>query len=116
MSPGLNPSNVITFNITPSASLARQSPDTIRAAYRQMGEALRSVPGVKESSFDWGALPMLGDWEESFWIDGEPHAEHQADLPLALRYGVEPDYLKLMQIPLLRGRFFTDADNEHWGA
>ena len=68
---------------------------------------------MKESSFDWGALPMLGDWEESFWIEGEPHAEHQADLPLSLRYGVEPDYLKLMQIPLLRGRFFTDADNEH---
>jgi predicted permease len=113
VSPGLNPSNVITFNITPSASLARQSPDTIRATYRQMGAALRSVPGVKESSFDWGALPMLGDWEESFWIEGEPHAEHQADLPLSLRYGVEPDYLKLMQIPLLRGRFFTDADNEH---
>jgi len=84
-----------------------------RATYRQMGAALRSVPGVKESSFDWGALPMLGDWEESFWVEGEPHAEHQADLPLSLRYGVEPDYLKLMQIPLLRGRFFTDADNEH---
>jgi predicted permease len=113
VSPGLNPSNVITFDITPSASLARQSPDTIRATYRQLGAALRSVPGVKQSSFDWGALPMLGDWEESFWIEGEPHAEHQADLPLSLRYGVEPDYLKLMQIPLLRGRFFTDADNEH---
>lgn len=113
VNPGLNASNVITFNVTPSASLARQSPDTIRAAYRQMGAALRSVPGVKQSSFDWGALPMLGDWEESFWIEGEPHAEHQADLPLSLRYGIEPDYLKVMQIPLLRGRFFTDADNEH---
>ncbi len=113
VSPGLNASNVILFDITPSASLARQSPDAIRATYRQMGAALRSVPGVKETSFDWGALPMLGDWEESFWIEGEPHAEHQADLPLSLRYGVEPDYLKLMQIPLLRGRFFTDADNEH---
>jgi predicted permease len=26
---------------------------------------------------------------------------------------VEPDYLKTMQIPLKRGRFFTDADREH---
>ena len=30
----------------------------------------------------------------------------------ALRYMVEPDYLKVMRIPLLRGRFVTDADRE----
>jgi predicted permease len=113
VSPGFDPQHVITFNVTPSASLARQSPDAIRAAYRQMESTLRSVPGVKQASFDWGARPMLGDWEESFWVEGRPHADRQADLPLSLRYGVAPDYLKLMQIPLLRGRFFTDADNEH---
>ncbi len=113
VSPGFNPRNVITFSITPSASLSRQSPDAIRAAYRQIEAAMRSVPGVQEASVDWGARPMIGDWEEGFWIDGEPHAEHEADLPLSLRYGVEPNYLQLMQIPLVRGRFFTDADNEH---
>ena len=31
----------------------------------------------------------------------------------ALDYIVEPDYLKIMRIPLRRGRFFTAADNEH---
>jgi putative ABC transport system permease protein len=112
VNPGFAPQNVITFSVTPSSSLTRQSPEAIRAAYRQMSAAMRSVPGVEGASFDWGARPMLGDWEETFWIEGQPHAEHEADLPLSLRYGVEPDYLKLMQIPLLRGRFFTDADNE----
>jgi predicted permease len=113
VNPGFNPQNVISFTITPSSSLARQSPDSIRAAYRQFGAALQSVPGVEEASFDWGASLMTGDWEEGFWIEGVPHAVHEADLPLSLRYGVEPDYLKLMQVPLIRGRFFTDADNEH---
>ncbi len=110
--PGFKPDSVITFEATPSSSLTRQPPDAVRAAYRQMSATLRAVPGVQAVSFDWGALPMMSDWEETFWIEGQPHAEHEADLPLALRYGVEPDYLKLMQIPLLRGRFFTDADNE----
>jgi predicted permease len=113
VSPGFNPKNVITFAVTPSKSLSSQSPDAIRAAYRQMSATMQAVPGVEAVSFDWGATPMLGDWEETFWIEGQPHAEHEADLPLSLRYGVSPDYLKLMQIPLLRGRFFTDADNEH---
>ena len=113
VSPGFKPQNVITFNVTPSASLSRQSPDAIRAEYRQLSAAIRSVPGVEDVSFDWGARPMMSDWEEVFWIEGRSHAEHEADLPLSLRYGVEPDYLKLMQIPLVRGRFFTDADNEH---
>jgi predicted permease len=113
VNPGFNPHNVISFDVTPSASLSRQSPDAIRAAYRQMSATLHTLPGVQQVSFDWGATLMLGDWEESFWVEGQPHAEREADLPLSLRYGVEPDYLKLMQIPLLRGRFVTDADNEH---
>ena len=32
---------------------------------------------------------------------------------MTIEYDVEPDYLKVMQIPVKRGRFFTAADNEH---
>src|SRR5581483_11488051 len=35
------------------------------------------------------------------------------EMPMALTYVVDPDYLKTLQIPLKRGRFFTAADNEH---
>jgi predicted permease len=31
---------------------------------------------------------------------------------MTIEYDVEPDYLKVMQIPVKRGRFFTNADNE----
>jgi len=112
VSPGFNPHNVLTFEISPSTSLRGQTPATIRAAYRQMEASLRAVPGVENVSFDWGARPMTGDWEDGFWADGMARPEHEADLPMAVRYGVDPDYRKLMQIPLLRGRFFNDADTE----
>ena len=113
VNPGFEPRGVIVFNMAPSISLTRQSPDTIRAAARQFEATLRGVPGVESASFDWGAIPMWGDDEEPFWVDGMNRPERVADAPSALRYAVNPDYLKLMHIPLLQGRFFTDADNEH---
>jgi putative ABC transport system permease protein len=33
-------------------------------------------------------------------------------MSLALWYSVEPDYLKVMEIPLIRGRFFSKQDTE----
>ncbi len=111
--PGFNPHNVLTFSVSPSASLTAENPAAVRARYRQMGTAMRSVPGVETASFNWGAHPMRGDDETEFWVDGMTRPEHRAELPMTLEYVVEPQYLSLMQTPLLRGRFLTDADNEN---
>jgi predicted permease len=112
VSPGFDAHNVIYFNMKPSKSLSTRPPDAVRATYRQFKATLSAIPGVESASFDWGAVPMLGDDEEPFWIEGMTRPERVADAPIALRYGVNPDYLKLMHIPLLEGRFFTEADNE----
>ncbi len=37
----------------------------------------------------------------------------QRELPMAIEYVVEPDYFRVMQIGLKRGRLFNSADNEH---
>ena len=111
--PGFDAGRVIVFNIAPSMSLSHQSGEAIHAGFRQIHTAVRAVPGVEYASFDWGAVPMWSDDEEPFWVDGMDRPEHVADAPTALRYAVQPDYLKLMHIPLLRGRFFTEADNEN---
>ena len=110
--PGFNAHNVLSFALSPSASLRNEAPAAVRARYRQMEIALQSVPGVETASFSWGAHPMRGDDETTFWAEGMTQPEHRADLPMTLEYVVEPQYLRLMQIPLLRGRFFSDADNE----
>jgi predicted permease len=112
VSPGFDTRGVIVFDITPSVSLSRQSPDAIHAAFREMESAVRAVPGVQNVSLESGAIPMEGDDEEPFFTDGMQRPEHAADLPLTLRYSVNSDYLKLMHLPLIRGRFITDADNE----
>jgi predicted permease len=56
---------------------------------------------------------MQSDDENSFWIVGTPKPEHTAELPWTIVYSVEPEYLKVMQIPLKRGRFITPQDAEH---
>lgn len=112
LDPGFNPHNVMTFEMSGPPSYKQQFPDAIRTAYRQIHDKLAGTPGVEAVSFNGGAHPMGSDDEEYIWFVGRPKPAHQADLPLVLEYVVEPDYLKLMQIQLKKGRFFTAADNE----
>jgi len=111
--PGFDPHNVLGFSITPPPSLAGDSLDAIRAAYRQIHSTIHSMPGVEGVSLNWGAHPMEGDNEVNFWPEGQEQPTRQADLAYSLEYIVEPDYLQTMRIPLLRGRFITEGDNEH---
>jgi putative ABC transport system permease protein len=113
LDPGFNPHNVLTFELSGPDSLKQQSADAIRSAYRQIHDKLASVPGVQTVSYNWGAHPMGSDSESYFAIVGRPRPAHQSDFPMAIEYDVEPDYFKVMQIQLKRGRLFTAADNEH---
>ena len=111
--PGFNPKNVLTLELSGPASYKAGSADSIRSAYRQIHDKLASTPGVEAVSLSWGAHPMGSDDENFFWVVGRPKPAHPGDYPMTIEYDVEPDYLKVMQIPLKRGRFFTAADNEH---
>jgi predicted permease len=111
--PGFNPKNVLTLELSGPASFKAGSADSIRSAYRQIHDKLASTPGVEAVSLSGGAHPMGSDDENFFWVVGRPKPAHPGDYPMTIEYDVEPDYLKVMQIPLKRGRFFTAADNEH---
>jgi predicted permease len=111
--PGFNPQNVLTVGVSLPPSRMAASPDAVRAAFREFDDKIASIPGVQAVSQSWGAMPMGGDDEVTFWFEGQPKPASQNDMSWAIDYIVEPGYLKAMRIPLLRGRFFTDQDNEH---
>jgi len=110
--PGFRPDNLLTFGLSFPPSMRTASPDAIRANLRELSDKLSSLPGARATSFSDGALPLLGEDDLFFWIDGQPKPASQSEMNMALVYRVEPGYLTTMGIPLKRGRFFTDQDNE----
>jgi len=110
---GFSPHNVLTFGLSLPPSMAHATPDAIRAAFHDFDGEVAAVPGVLAVSQTWGAIPLSGDDEQLFWLEGQAKPTNENDMNWAIDYIVEPDYLKTIGIPLLRGRFFTPQDNEH---
>jgi predicted permease len=109
--PGFDPHNVMHFGLAASEPLGK-TPVGIRAAFLQVNRAISAVPGVQAASLTVGSTPMRGDSEIPLWLDNEPKPTSMADMKVSLFYITQPDYLKVMKIPLKRGRFLQDSDNE----
>jgi len=111
--PGFDAHNVETFNISMPPAMASATAEMVRAKHRALNEALAEVPGVTAVSQTWGAVPMAGEDDQWFWIDGQPKPRTNNDMSWVIDYVVDPDYQRVMKIPLKRGRFLSRHDNEH---
>jgi len=109
--PGFDPHNVLTFYMSFPSRV--DSPDVVRATWRQLHDSLSASPGVQSASLYAGAMPMGSESDLPFWLEGQPKPPTQAQMKLTLFYIVEPDYLNVMKIPLERGRFLSPHDDEH---
>jgi len=107
VSPGFDPEGVVSMRLGVSARQF-ENRDAAVAYYAGFSDQLASVPGVKErgavsslpftSSVGWGSINVEG------WTP-EPGQELQVD-----QRGVTTKYFSTMRIPVIDGRFFTDAD------
>jgi predicted permease len=112
VNPGFDAQNVMRFSFATSEPLGA-TPAAVRAAFRNLEATIRSVPGVQAASMSDGASPLEGDSEVPFWLDGEAKPAAESEMKKTLFYLTQADYLRVMKIPLQRGRFLTEADNEH---
>ena len=110
VNPGFDAQNVLDFGIAGSPAVHGTS-EAIRNGFTQTSTQLRAVPGIKAASVLLGGVPMDGDSELPYWVEGRPKPE-QSQMDMALFYAVDPDYLSVMGIPLLRGRFLSAQDTE----
>jgi predicted permease len=110
--PGFDPHQVLMFYVALPPAMDSATPAATRASLLQLHDRLSSIPGVQSVSLLRGSLPMWDDSEDPFWIAGRPKPLSDNDKNWSIWSEVEPDYLKVMGIPLVRGRFFTADDTE----
>src|SRR5437660_3284513 len=78
--------------------------------FNRLLQNIRTLPGVQSAAAASG-LPLGNNgWQTSFLVDGQPKPP-PGQTPLMEACTVTPDYFRAMNIPLLRGRYFTDQDN-----
>ena len=120
--PGFNPTQVVTANIQlPSPNEDANDPYLDvphRAAFdRELLRRMQTIPGVEIAAIT-SALPATntnpnavgGVANEAFSIEDRPEQSLQ-DLR-AERIRISPDYFKVLQASLLRGRSFTEDDED----
>ncbi|HEV2224702.1 MAG TPA: ABC transporter permease [Candidatus Acidoferrales bacterium] len=83
--------------------------DDATARFIQIMERIRALPGVTAVGSTSNVLFPDEMYKVPFLIEGR-EAEFAAQKPLLPNGEATPDFFRAMGTPLLRGRFFTDAD------
>jgi predicted permease len=86
------------------------APEKVNAFNQTLLERVRTIPGVQAAGLGL-TVPGAGPGEDDiFSIPEHPPTAAGAALPDALYRQADPGYFSALQIPLLRGRVFTNGD------
>ena len=110
VNPGFNADHLLTFRTQLASSKYSQDPAVI-AFYQEAVERVRHLPGVR-SAGAINYLPLTGMASATgFRIVGRPDPGAGNELVTGVRV-VDPHYFRSMGMPLLKGREFTERDNQ----
>ena len=105
-SKGFDPNRLLTFNFNlPDTRYQQTRPEF----YRQYFDRVRALPGV-QSAAGGMFLPMTNNSANLSFVDPE-HPTAKGQRSSASLDIVSPQYFRTLQIPLLRGRDFSDRDD-----
>ena len=106
--PGFNPRNVLTAELSlPLLKYPRGKP--VIDFYADVVRRVRAIPGI-ESAGMTSILPLSGsNSDNSFHIEGRSEMQTKVYPDEEVR-AITPDYFRVLQVPLIEGRFFTEAD------
>jgi predicted permease len=108
VNPGFNPRGIVTMELSlPVARYARGKP--VADFYSEVLRRVKALPGVQFAALT-SILPLSGsNSDSSFHIEGRNDKQTGVYPDEELR-SVSSDYFRVLETPLMKGRFFTEAD------
>jgi len=101
--------NVLTMSYSLPAK-KYDSPDKVNAFNKALLERVRALPGVRAGALG-SMMPGAGAGEDdAFTIPEHPQATATTAEHDALYRTIDPGYFSALEIPLLKGRFFSNDD------
>jgi len=106
--PGFAPDHILTLNVSASGQRYADAASVL-AYHRQIIDAVSAVPGVRSVALS-NQVPLGGNYDTYGVVDADHPPPNPELAPSGDRYVVSPAYLATLRTPLIRGRWFTDAD------
>lgn len=107
--PGFEPSRLLTFRLDlPDTSYDEAK---TRTFYETLLQRLEALPGVRGAGLTVSLPPHLLTMTDNFVVEGQSLPSNQS-APVGPLLLVTPNYFRVLGTPLLRGRFFTERDDE----
>jgi predicted permease len=107
---GFDPSNVLTYQVVFPTSRYREVA-ALTSQYDQIIARTKQIPGVRGVAVS-NTLPMLGAGYVTFAVENHPFGPQGPDSPPidVQPLTVSPDYLSVMGLRLVKGRFVESRD------
>ncbi len=106
---GFDPDHVLNVMLDPHQIGYDQA--RTKSFYRELVHRIGALPGVESASLARTVPMAFPSDSSSIYVEGHPLATSQ-DVPEMSFNGIDPAYFATMRVPLLRGRTFSDSDNE----
>jgi putative ABC transport system permease protein len=110
VSPGFEPSHLLTFHLSPPETQYRDKVAR-RTFYTQLMQRLEALPGVRAAALTISLPPHLVVMTDNFMVEGQVLPPNRS-APLGPLVFVSEGYFSALGAPLLRGRFFTEQDDD----
>ena len=112
VNPGFEAQHILTLRVSPNRSLCLQR-DACVALYNDLLTRTQSVPGVYEVAAV-NALPLSSRIPHlPVTLEDHPFNPAEQVAPLFWTGVVTPEYFRVMRVPILAGRGFSDSDSQN---